>query len=52
MTRQELEERLLDYLYDEMEPSQRTAFERSLPAHPEVMREVEAQGATRRASQA
>lgn len=52
MTRQELEDRLLDYLYDELEPSERSAFERALPAHPEVLREVAAHRATRKAYQA
>jgi len=52
MTRQEMDDRLLDYLYDELELSARTAFERSLPAHPEVAQEVEAHRATRQAYQA
>lgn len=52
MTRKELEDRILDYLYDELEPSQRTAFERSLAAHPEIRREVEGHRATRKAFQA
>lgn len=52
MTRQDLEDRLLDYLYDELEPSERSAFERALPAHPEVAREVAAHNATRKAYQA
>jgi|GEM_PF-2456212 len=52
MTRQELDDRLLDYLYDELELSERTAFERALPAHPEVAKEVEAHRATRKAYQA
>lgn len=52
MTRQELEDRLLDYLYDELEAGERSAFERSLAAHPEVLREVEAHRATRKAFEA
>ena len=52
MTRQELEERLLDYLYDELDASERAAFEQALPRHPEVEREVVAHRATRRAYQA
>lgn len=46
-TRQDLEDHLLDYLYDELEPAQRAAFERAMPQHPEVVREVEAHRATR-----
>lgn len=49
MTRQELEERLLDYLYDELDERERAAFERALPQHPEVEREVAAHRTTRRA---
>jgi hypothetical protein len=51
MTRQQLEDRLLDYLYDELDPSERAAFERALPGHPEVLREVAAHQATRKAFQ-
>lgn len=46
-TRQDLEDHLLEYLYDELEPADRTAFERALPTHPEVAREVQAHQATR-----
>ena len=49
LTRQELDDRLLDYLYDELEPSERSAFERALPDHPEIFAEVEAHRATRKA---
>ncbi len=52
MTRQELDDRLLDYLYDELEPSERNAFERALATHPDVAKEVEGHRATRRAYQA
>jgi len=36
-----MEGRLLDYLYGELEPDQRDAFERALPAFPEVQAELE-----------
>ena len=49
LTRQELDDRLLDYLYDELEPSERSAFERALLEHPEIAAEVEAHRATRKA---
>lgn len=49
MTRQELEERLLDYLYDELDERDRAAFEQALARHPEVEREVAAHRETRRA---
>jgi len=40
-SRSELDEQLLDYLYGELEPEQRAAFERALPAHPELVKELE-----------
>jgi hypothetical protein len=48
-TRQKLEDHLLDYLYDELEPDERRAFERGLIAHPEVAAELAAHQRTRRA---
>lgn len=48
-TRQQLEERLLDYLYDELDADDRAAFEAALVAHPEVAAELESHRATRRA---
>ncbi|TNF32545.1 MAG: hypothetical protein EP329_09770, partial [Deltaproteobacteria bacterium] len=47
MTRQELDELLVDYLYDELEPAQRVAFEEGLDEHPELAAEVEAHRKTR-----
>ncbi|MCC6623013.1 MAG: hypothetical protein IT385_17270 [Deltaproteobacteria bacterium] len=36
-----MEEQLIDYLYGELDADQRAAFERALPAHPEVAAELE-----------
>lgn len=47
MTRQEMDERLVDFLYDELEADERARFEASLAAHPEVQAELAAHGATR-----
>ncbi|MEZ4266672.1 MAG: hypothetical protein R3F39_09865 [Myxococcota bacterium] len=47
MTRQEMEERLVDFLYDELEADDRARFEASLSAHPEVQAEVAAHTSTR-----
>jgi hypothetical protein len=44
---QELEDRLLDYLYDELEADEKAAFEAALPAHPDLVAEVEAHRGTR-----
>lgn len=46
-TRPELDELLVDYLYDELDPAQRAAFERGLIEHPELAAEVEAHRRTR-----
>lgn len=43
----EADERLLDYLYDELPPDDRHAFERALAADPALSREVEALRTTR-----
>jgi hypothetical protein len=47
MTRQEMDERLVDFLYDELEGDERARFEASLAAHPEVQAELAAHTATR-----
>lgn len=47
MTRQEMDERLVDFLYDELEADERARFEASLAAHPEVRAELAAHAATR-----
>lgn len=47
MTRHEMEERLVDFLYDELDAEERARFEASLPAHPELAAEVAAHTSTR-----
>lgn len=47
MNRQEMEERLVDFLYDELEPAERERFEASLSEHPELQAEVASHLATR-----
>lgn len=47
LTAQELEERLLDYLYDELAPDERAAFEASVGAYPAIQAELEAHRRTR-----
>ncbi len=48
-TAQDLEERLLDYVYDELEPEERAAFEAALPSAPAVAAELAAMRETRTA---
>jgi anti-sigma factor RsiW len=48
-TAQDLEARLLDYVYDELEPEERAAFEAALPGAPEVAAELAAMRETRAA---
>jgi len=47
LTRQELDDLLVDYLYDELDDAQRAAFESGLEEHPELAAEVEAHRQTR-----
>ncbi len=49
LTEQELEERLLDYLYDELPADERVAFEASVVAYPALQAELEAHRRTRAA---
>ena len=50
LTRQDLDELLVDYLYDELEPARRAAFEQGLAEHPDLVAEVEAHRRTRAAA--
>ena len=47
LTRPELDDLLVDYLYDELEPARRAAFEEGLAEHPELAAEVAAHRRTR-----
>ncbi|MGM0575462.1 MAG: anti-sigma factor family protein [Myxococcota bacterium] len=49
MTRQELEDHLVDYLYDELSEPERRRFEEALDAHPDLRAEVAAHRRTREA---
>ena len=51
MNRQELEERLVDYLYDELGDSERSSFEAGLRDNPDLAAEVSAHSRTRGAMQ-
>ena len=47
MTYQELEGKLVDYVYDELEPKEREAFEEGLKDHPDLADEARAHARTR-----
>lgn len=51
-TRQELDDLLVDYLYDELDAADRAAFERGVAAYPDLAAEVEAHRRTRSMAQA
>ena len=48
MDKKELEAKLIDYLYDEMSPDERKAFETHLRDHPDLQQELDDMTATRR----
>ena len=48
LTRGQLDDLLVDYLYDELSADDRRAFESAVAEHPEVAEEIEAHRHTRR----